>query len=181
MNGVARAGMEQDDDAIVAFTKALEKNPYDFESLASLGQLYYAQAEKMFSSDDAKKSTDYFRQALKLNPNCNSYYFYIGLNDLLQGKVSSAIGNFDSAIKLKPNDYNSQYYKAIAQYINADYSSAVSSANKLLYRHVSNYNSVMYLKALAEYKQGQSDLALEDLEKIYNSTTDIYNSDVKYV
>ena len=118
---------------------------------------------------------------MKLNPNYNSYYFYIGLNDLLQGKVSSAIGNFDSAIKLKPNDYNSQYYKAIAQYINADYSSAVSGANKLLYRHVSNYNSVMYLKALAEYKQGQSDLALEDLEKIYNSTTDIYNSDVKYV
>lgn len=181
LNGVALAGMEQDEEAIVAFNNALKKNPYDFESLASLGQLYYAQAEKTFSVDDAKKSTEYFRQALKLNPNCNSYYFYIGLNDLLQGKVSSAIENFDSAIKLKSNDYNSQYYKIIAQYINGDYSSVVSGAGKLLYRRVSNYNSVMYLKALAEYKQGQSDLALEDLEKIYNSTTDIYNSDVRYV
>lgn len=181
LNGVALAGMEQDEDSIVAFNNALKKNPYDFESLASLGQLYYAQAEKTFSVDDAKKSTEYFRQALKLNPNCNSYYFYIGLNDLLQGKVSSAIENFDSAIKLKSNDYNSQYYKIIAQYINGDYSSVVSGAGKLLYRRVSNYNSVMYLKALAEYKQGQSDLALEDLEKIYNSTTDIYNSDVRYV
>lgn len=181
LNGVALAGMEQDEEAIVAFNNALKKNPYDFESLASLGQLYYAQAEKTFSVDDAKKSTEYFRQALKLNPNCNSYYFYIGLNDLLQGKVSSAIENFDSAIKLKSNDYNSQYYKIIAQYINGDYSSVVSSAGKLLYRRVSNYNSVMYLKALAEYKQGQNDLALEDLEKIYNSTTDIYNSDVRYV
>lgn len=181
LNGVALAGMEQDEDAIVAFQNALKKNPYDFESLASLGQLYYAQAEKTFSSEDAKKSTDYFHQALKLNPNCNSYYFYIGLNDLLQGKVSSAIENFDSAIKLKSNDYNSQYYKIIAQYINGDYSSVVSGAGKLLYRRVSNYNSVMYLRALAEYKQGQSDLALEDLEKIYNSTTDIYNSDVRYV
>lgn len=181
LNGVALAGMEQDEDAIVAFNNALKKNPYDFESLASLGQLYYAQAEKTFSVDDAKKSTEYFRQALKLNPNCNSYYFYIGLNDLLQGKVSSAIENFDSAIKLKSNDYNSQYYKIIAQYINGDYSSVISGAGKLLYRRVSNYNSVMYLKALAEYKQGQSDLALEDLEKIYNSTTDIYNSDVRYV
>lgn len=181
LNGVALAGMEQDEEAIVAFNNALKKNPYDFESLASLGQLYYAQAEKTFSVDDAKKSTEYFRQALKLNPNCNSYYFYIGLNDLLQGKVSSAIENFDSAIKLKSNDYNSQYYKIIAQYINGDYSSVVSGAGKLLYRRVSNYNSVMYLKALAEYKQGQNDLALEDLEKIYNSTTDIYNSDVRYV
>ena len=181
LNGVALAGMEQDEDAIVAFNNALKKNPYDFESLASLGQLYYAQAEKTFSVDDAKKSTEYFRQALKLNPNCNSYYFYIGLNDLLQGKVSSAIENFDSAIKLKSNDYNSQYYKIIAQYINGDYSSVISGAGNLLYRRVSNYNSVMYLKALAEYKQGQSDLALEDLEKIYNSTTDIYNSDVRYV
>lgn len=181
LNGVALAGMEQDEDAILAFNNALKKNPYDFESLASLGQLYYAQAEKTFSVDDAKKSTEYFRQALKLNPNCNSYYFYIGLNDLLQGKVFSAIENFDSAIKLKSNDYNSQYYKIIAQYINGDYSSVVSGAGKLLYRRVSNYNSVMYLKALAEYKQGQNDLALEDLEKIYNSTTDIYNSDVRYV
>lgn len=181
LNGVALVGMEQDEDAIVAFNNALKKNPYDFESLASLGQLYYAQAEKTFSVDDAKKSTEYFRQALKLNPNCNSYYFYIGLNDLLQGKVSSAIENFDSAIKLKSNDYNSQYYKIIAQYINGDYSSVISGAGKLLYRRVSNYNSVMYLKALAEYKQGQNDLALEDLEKIYNSTTDIYNSDVRYV
>ena len=181
LNGVALAGMEQDEEAIVAFNNALKKNPYDFESLASLGQLYYAQAEKTFSVDDAKKSTEYFRQALKLNPNCNSYYFYIGLNDLLQGKVSSAIESFDSAIKLKSNDYNSQYYKIIAQYINGDYSSVISGAGKLLYRRVSNYNSVMYLKALAEYKQGQSDLALEDLEKIYNSTTDIYNSDVRYV
>ena len=181
LNGVALAGMEQDEEAIVAFNNALKKNPYDFESFASLGQLYYAQAEKTFSVDDAKKSTEYFRQALKLNPNCNSYYFYIGLNDLLQGKVSSAIENFDSAIKLKSNDYNSQYYKIIAQYINGDYSSVVSGAGKLLYRRVSNYNSVMYLKALAEYKQGQNDLALEDLEKIYNSTTDIYNSDVRYV
>ncbi len=181
LNGVALAGMEQDEEAILAFNNALKKNPYDFESLASLGQLYYAQAEKTFSVDDAKKSTEYFRQALKLNPNCNSYYFYIGLNDLLQGKVSSAIENFDSAIKLKSNDYNSQYYKIIAQYINGDYSSVISGAGKLLYRRVSNYNSVMYLKALAEYKQGQNDLALEDLEKIYNSTTDIYNSDVRYV
>lgn len=181
LNGVALAGMEQDEEAIVAFNNALKKNPYDFESFASLGQLYYAQAEKTFSVDDAKKSTEYFRQALKLNPNCNSYYFYIGLNDLLQAKVSSAIENFDSAIKLKSNDYNSQYYKIIAQYINGDYSSVVSGAGKLLYRRVSNYNSVMYLRALAEYKQGQSDLALEDLEKIYNSTTDIYNSDVRYV
>lgn len=181
LNGVALAGMEQDEEAIVAFNNALKKSPYDFESLASLGQLYYAQAEKTFSVDDAKKSTEYFRQALKLNPNCNSYYFYIGLNDLLQGKVSSAIENFDSAIKLKSNDYNSQYYKIIAQYINGDYSSVISGAGKLLYRRVSNYNSVMYLKALAEYKQGQNDLALEDLEKIYNSTTDIYNSDVRYV
>lgn len=181
LNGVALAGMEQDEEAIVAFNNALKKNPYDFESLASLGQLYYAQAEKTFSVDDAKKSTEYFRQALKMNPNCNSYYFYIGLNDLLQGKVSSAIENFDSAIKLKSNDYNSQYYKIIAQYINGDYSSVISGAGNLLYRRVSNYNSVMYLKALAEYKQGQSDLALEDLEKIYNSTTDIYNSDVRYV
>ena len=181
LNGVALAGMEQDEEAIVAFNNALKKNPCDFESLASLGQLYYAQAEKTFSVDDAKKSTEYFRQALKLNPNCNSYYFYIGLNDLLQGKVSSAIENFDSAIKLKSNDYNSQYYKIIAQYINGDYSSVISGAGKLLYRRVSNYNSVMYLKALAEYKQGQNDLALEDLEKIYNSTADIYNSDVRYV
>lgn len=181
LNGVAFAGLEQDDDAISAFKKSLDKNSYDFESLASIGQIYYSRAEKTFSVDDAKNSIEYFQKAMKLNPNCNSYYFYTGLNELQLGNISSSIDNFNKAIKLKPNDYNSLYYKLIAQYIKGDYSAVIEGSTNLLYKRVSNYNSVLYLRALAQYKSESYDLALEDLEKIHNNTHDIYNEDIRYL
>lgn len=69
------SGLEQEQDAIVAFESALKANPYDFESFASLGQVYYSEAEKTFSKDAALKSIEYFNKALKYNPNCYIYHF----------------------------------------------------------------------------------------------------------
>ncbi|MGN0030504.1 MAG: tetratricopeptide repeat protein [Candidatus Gastranaerophilaceae bacterium] len=179
LSGIALAGMEQTEDAINAFKTALKYNPYDFESYASLGEIYYSRAEKTFSQEDTAKSKEYFEQALRYNPNCNTYHFYIGLNDMLMKDYQSAIDNFSLAIKEKSNDYNSIYYKTIAQYLNGDYKSAEDSATKLLYRHVSNYNSVLYLRALAKFRQNNYDEALADIEKIHNNINDIYNADIK--
>lgn len=179
--GVVLVGLEQEKDAVALFNEALKYNPYDFESFASLGQIYYDSAEKTFSADDAKKSIEYFNKALQYNPDCYIYYFYIGLNDLQMGNVDLAISNFDKAVKLKSNDYNSMYYKLIAQYIKGDYNSVIDGATKLLYKHVSNYSSVLYLRALAYQKSGSNENALADLEKIQSSINDIYNADIKVV
>lgn len=181
LNGVSMVGLEQEKEAVAAFEKALQYNPYDFESLASLGQIYYYDAEKTFSPDDAKKSTVFFNKALKYNPNCYLYYYYIGLNELQLGNIDLAISNFDKAVKYKSNDYNSMYYKLIAQYMRGDYNAVVEGSTRLLYRHVSNYNSVLYLRALAQNKLGAYESALSDIEKIQNSVDDIYNADVKVV
>ena len=179
--GVALTGLEQTDDAIKSFEQALKLNPYDFESLASLGQIYFDRAEVNFSTEDAKKSIDYFNQALKYNKNNNTYYFYIGMNELQMGNTNLAILSFNKALKINPNDYNSQYYKSVAQFINGDYSNVVDGTTKLLYKHVSNYNSVLYLRALANYEQKLYGKAISDLDTIQNSIDDIYNSDVKVV
>ncbi len=179
--GVSMVGLEQENSAIDSFKNALKYNPYDFESLASLGQIYYNNAEKTFSPDDANKSIDYFKQALKYNPNCYLYYYYLGLNEMQLGNNDLAIANFNKAIKFNINDYNSRYYKAIAQYIKGDYNSVVEDCTKLLYRHVSNYNSVLYLRALAQYKLGDKEKAIADLEKIQSGVEDIYNADVRTV
>ena len=181
LTGVALAGLDKNNEAVSAFEAALQYNPYDFESFASLGQIYYNEAEKTFSVEVAKKSIDYFNKALKYNPNCYMYYYYIGLNELQMGEFSLAISNFNRAIKLKSNDYNSIYYKLIALYIKGDYNSVVDGTTRMLYRHVSNYNSVLYLRALAYNKLGKYNLALADLEKIQNVVDDIYNYDVKVV
>ncbi len=181
LSGVAFAGMEQDEDAVVAFEGALKNNPYDFESFASLGQIYYNKAEKTFSKEDCAKSVEYFQKALKYNPNCYLYYYYIGLNHMITGDYDSAIASFNSAIKFKSNDYNSMYYKLVAQHIKGDYESVISGATYLLYRHVSNYNSVLYLRALAAYKSGNINNAIEDIEKIHNNMNDIYNADIRIV
>lgn len=181
LSGVAMVGLDKENDAIVAFENALKYNPYDFESLASLGQIYYTKAEKTFDKDLAQKSIEYFTQALKYNPNCYLYYYYIGLNELQNGNFDSAISKFNNATKIKSNDYNSMYYRMIAQYIKGDYKTVVDNSTKMLYRHVSNYNSVLYLRALAYNKLGNTNLALADLEKIQNGVDDIYNSDLKNV
>ena len=179
LTGVSLVGLGKEKEAIAAFENALKYNSYDFESLASLGQIYFRTAEETFSSEARVKSVEYFKQALKYNPNCYLYYYYIGLNQLQLGDYDLAIKSFNSAIKYNSNDYNSMYYKLIAQYIQGDYPTVTSGATRLLYRHVSNYNSVLYLRALSQYKQGYFEDALVDIEKIHNNMNDIYNADVK--
>lgn len=181
LTGVALSELEKDDDAIKSFQKAISLNPYDFESRASLGRIYYSKAETTFSESSARKSIEYFNQAIKQNKNCPTYYFYIGMNELQIGNTNVAISNFDKALQINPSDYNSQYYKLIAQYINGNYQDVVDGTSKLLLKHVSNYNSVLYLRALAYTKLNNLDSALEDLNAIENNIGDIYNSDIKTV
>ncbi|MBP3820888.1 hypothetical protein J6G99_04505 [bacterium] len=181
ITGVALSGLEKYNDAQHSFEKAISLNPYDFESYASLGQIYFDKAETSFSQSDAKKSIEYFSKALSLNSNCYTYYFYIGLNNLQMGNIDLAISNFNSSLKLNPNDYNSKYYKSIAQYNKGLYQKVVEETSSLLLKHVSNYNSVLYLRALSYYKMGEKDKALEDLNKIQNNIEDIYNADIKVV
>lgn len=181
LSGVALVGLEQEKEAISAFETSIKLNPYDFESYASLGQIYYADAEKVFSKDYVNKSVDYFKKALEYNPNCYIYHYYIGLNHLLVNDYEGAIASFDDAIKINQNDYNSRYYKSVAQFMTGEYQAVVDETTKLLYRHVSNYNSVLYLRALANYRLGVINSALADIEKIQNNMNDIYNDDVKIV
>ncbi len=179
--GIGLNGLEKDEDAIVAFNKAIEKNSYDFESMASLGNIYFDRAQVTFSQDDARKSKEYFNRALKYNKNCYLYHFYIGMNELQLGNNEVAITEFNKAIKIKPNDYNSIYYKSIAQYLKGDYQEVIDSATRLLYKHVSNYNSVLYLRALAQYKLKNYDKSNADLDTILGNFGDIYNADIRVI
>lgn len=179
LSGVALAGLDKTDDAVKSFETSIKLNPYDFESYASLGQIYYRKAETTFNADDSKKSIQYFNKALELNKNCPTYYFYIGMNELQNGDTNKAISNFNNAIKLNSSDYNSMYYKLIAQYINGNYQDVIDGSTKLLYRYVSNYNSVLYLRALAYTKINDTEKAMQDLDTIESNIEDIYNTDVK--
>lgn len=179
LTGVALSELEKDDDAIKSFQKAITLNPYDFESRASLGRIYFSKAETTFSEAAARKSIEYFNQAIKQNKNCPTYYFYIGMNELQIGNTNVAISNFDKALQINPSDYNSMYYKLIAQYINGNYQDVVDGTSNLILKHVSNYNSVLYLRALAYTKLNDYDRALQDLNTIENNIGDIYNSDIK--
>lgn len=179
LTGVVMSGLEQDEEAVSAFNRAISLNPNDFESYASLGLLYYREAEKTFDSKLAAKSVENFQKALKNNPNCNTYYYYIGLNEMLENKYDAAISNFKKAINLKNNDYNSKYYKAVAQYLNKDYKGTIEEATNLLFRRVSNYNSVLYLRALSYYKLKNYEAAIADIEKVHHNMDDIYNLDIK--
>ena len=181
LTGVVMSGLEQEKDAVPAFEKAISLNPNDFESMASLGQLYYSEAEKYLSANYANKSLENFEKALKLNPNCYIYHFYMGLNNLLLSKNAVAISEFDKALSMNSKDYNSMYYKLIAQYLKSDYSGVVSGTDAMLNRRVSNSSSVLYLRALANHKLGKEDDALADIDKVFAAQNDIYNADIKHI
>lgn len=181
LTGVALSELEKDDDAIKSFEKAISLNPYDFESYASLGRIYYSKAETTFSDSDGKKSIEYFNKAAQLNKNCPTYYFYIGMNELQAGNTNVAIYNFDKALQINSSDYNSMYYKLISQYMSGNYQDVVDGTTKLLYKHVSNYNSVLYLRALAYTKLNDTEKALQDLDSAENNIEDIYNIDIKQI
>ncbi len=175
LTGVVMYGLEQDENAIIAFNNAIKLNPNDFESYASLGLLYYYKAAKTFDDTYATKSIENFEKAIALNPNYHTYYFYIGLNQMELGDYSKAVENFQKAITINPKDYNSMYYKSIAQYLQKDYNAVVEQTTKMLYKRVSNYNSVLYLRALAYYRSGNVDSAIADIEKIHQNMNDIFN------
>lgn len=179
LTGVVMSGMEQEKEAVSAFNRAISLNPYDFESYASLGLLYYREAEKTFDTKYSDLSVENFKKAISFNPNCNTYYYYIGLNDMIESDYAGAVENFKKAINLKNNDYNSRYYMAVAQYLNGNYEDTIEEAANLIYRRVSNYNSVLYLRALAYYKMKNYESAIADIEKIHHNMDDIYNADVK--
>lgn len=179
LTGVVMSGLEQKEQAVSSFERAIALNPYDFESYASLGLLYYREAEKTFDTSNSDKSVSYFQKAISMNPNCNTYYYYIGLNRMIEGDYADAVDNFKKAIQIKSNDYNSKYYKAVAQYLNGDYNGTIDEATGLIYRRVSNYNSVLYLRALAYFKLKDYNSSIADIEKIHHNMDDIYNADVK--
>jgi len=179
LTGVVMSGLEQKEQAVSEFERAISLNPYDFESYASLGLLYYREAEKTFDISNSEKSVSYFKKALSMNPNCNTYYYYIGLNLMIEGDYAAAVDNFKKAIQIKSNDYNSKYYKSVAQYLNGDYSGTIEETTGLIYRRVSNYNSVLYLRALAYFKLKDYNSSIADIEKIHHNMNDIYNADVK--
>ena len=181
LTGVALIGLEQEEDALVSFTKAVRLNRLDFESLASIGQIYFNKASKTFNKNDYQKSINYFRAALALNKNCYSYYFYIGLNEFQSGDYKNAIKDFEKALALNPKDYNSMYYKMLALYMNEDYQHSIDASQTLIAKKVSNINSVLYSNALSKYRLQQYDKALEDLDKISKNLEDIYNSDLHII
>ncbi len=93
--GVAFRHLEQWDNAVADFSKALELKNDHLPALGSRGFVYYLRGEYATAVKD-------FDAIIKLNPNDVMAYNNRGYNSFLAGDCKSALADFDKAISMLP-------------------------------------------------------------------------------
>jgi tetratricopeptide (TPR) repeat protein len=112
-------------EAIQAFSTALQKNPNYFVALTNRGFSYLeggnaAQAEKDFTA------------SLQMNPNQIGVYSLRGSAKLMRGQWKEALVDYEVVVKSDPTNYVAHSDVGFAKYFGRDYAGALESFNKVV-------------------------------------------------
>ena len=107
--GVALLATGNQPDARLAFQKALESDPNDFQSNLNMGVIVRGDAKY----DEAIK---YFQHALDVRPGDLGVLYQIASMELEQGEVEKARGDLESLVKAAPNFTEAHVSLATAYY-----------------------------------------------------------------
>lgn len=95
--GIKYYGQKNFDEAIAAFTSAIELNPSDFTFYNNRGLAHYAKR-------DYDRAIGDFNKAVEINPNDSLIYNNRGVAYEDKGEIGQAIVDYRKALELKPND-----------------------------------------------------------------------------
>ncbi len=98
--GASYKDLTQFDEAIKAFKKAIELNPFDADGFNNIGVAFQEKG-------NLEKAIEAFKKAISLNPNHFESHYNLGNSLNRQGKRDDAIKSFKKAISINPN-----YFKA---------------------------------------------------------------------
>jgi len=104
--GAIMEAINNKDEAVEAYRKALRFKPDDVDALNNLGNLI---AEK----GDLKESLSLLKKAAKLQPNKPSILINLGITQAQIGDYDNAIWNFNKAIEIDPKFPDAWFNKAI--------------------------------------------------------------------
>lgn len=167
-------------EAIIAYRKAKELDPKDFDNAFALGQAYGQMG-------DYKNGILVFKEALvNLEPETESYmvsFYNLGLLESFSGNYKAAIPYFDYLLQMNPTDYFTQSKLIQAYYQLGDYK-AVEPLKKGLYKahadSLLNDTDMEDMFCIEQFEvKGNKVLAFERYED--GPSTNIYNKHCFYV
>lgn len=127
--------------AIDVFTKILQKNPADNETLIN-------RSSSFIEIKEYKKAEEDIEIALRINPECAEALINKGIILNRKKQFDDAATFFDSAIKLSPNNYEAYSNKSIAILNLGKYIEAINLCDKAISLN-NNYAEAYYNKAYA--------------------------------
>ena len=96
--GASHKDLAQLDEAIKAFKKAIELNPFDADGHNNIGVAFQEQG-------NLEKAIEAFKKAISLNPNQAEAHYNLGNSFDYQGKTDDAIKSFKKAISINHNHF----------------------------------------------------------------------------
>jgi tetratricopeptide (TPR) repeat protein len=117
--GLAAAKKQQWEEAVAAFTRAIESQPKNATHYINRGQALRADGKLKQAHAD-------FTRAIELKPRDATPYTLRGQVSLDQKRVDRAIEDFDQALKISPRDRSARRFRAFAHMIKKDWKKAIA-------------------------------------------------------
>ncbi len=123
--GMFHMNRKKYNDAIRAFSAALQKNPkYDI-ALTNRGYVWLEGGRPKEAEKDLLAS-------LQLNPNQPAVRSMLGTSKLVQGRWQEAVQDYDAVIKATPNDAIAHADAGFAKFFGRDYAGALAEFNAVI-------------------------------------------------
>jgi tetratricopeptide (TPR) repeat protein len=197
-------GMDDDDQAIGYYDRAIELNPKDAMAFNNRGNIYfhsgdyaraivdYTQAIELSPEDAtafynrgiafyrqgdyARAVTDYDR-AIQLNPAYDAAFNNRGLAYARSGDYARAIADFDQAIELNPEDATAFCNRGNAYFDSGDYDAAIADYTRVI--EIDRYYANAYWgRGLAHRGVGNAGAALADFRRYLELRPDAENREM---
>ena len=164
--------LDQMDEALKAYSRAIELSPNNAEAYYNRGIAYCHRSDNVLSIiEDFKKAIENFNKVIELNPNClrayaaasNTYYelatCYYGESD---GDL--AIENYTKAIQLQPDCFEAYEGRGAAYCDKGAYDLAIKDYTKMI--EISPNKAISYyIRSITYQRKGQINRAIEDYNK----------------
>ena len=146
--------LKQMDQAIAAYSRAIELNPELADAYNGRGAAYGSKREHDRAIED-------YTKAIELDPEDAIAYYNRGISYDEKGDVDRTIANYTKAIKLDPELADAYSNRGNAYREKGELESAIKDFNKAIdldSKHASAYNN----RGIAYYEKGEHDLAIKD-------------------
>lgn len=121
---------DQDQEALVAYQKAIERNPEFAEAYYRLGLTHAALEQKKESEDAYKKAIELYKEFVQENSKDADAFFNLGESYRYLHQYEDAVRAYKQAVRLQPEDPEMFYELGVTQIKLAQYSEATNALQK---------------------------------------------------